>query len=241
MLTIPHARPARVQLHPLDRRGYYRSPITLPSYRQGQEPANKGRKFPVDVLSEREVLALVNACSNRGPSGLRNRALIVLMWRTGLRVNEALALQPRDVDLEGGRVHVRHGKGDKSRTVGIDPAACAVVQLWAEARRKLGAKPSQPLFCVISKPTIGEAMYSSYVRNLMKQAALKAGFDPSRRVHPHQLRHTHAYELFSEGFRLDYIQRQLGHNDLAVTARYIAHLNPADVVNAIRERTWSQT
>lgn len=240
MLITAHPFRGRRQItdaRPLDRRGYYRSPITMPEYRIGQEPANKGRKFPPEPLTPREALSLVEACG-KGYAGARNKALITLLWRSGLRVAEALALYPKDVDLEEGRVHVLHGKGDKSRIVAIDPMAGAVIRDWLEARRELGATSKQRLFCVISKPTIGEPMHAAYVRNMVKDAAIKAGFDPDRRVHPHALRHTHAYELFSEGFRLDFIQGQLGHSSLSVTARYIEHLNPAERVDAIRGRRW---
>src|SRR5579875_1244066 len=77
----------------LDRRGYYRSPVTLPSYRQGRPAPNKGRRFPAEPLSQREVLALLGTCGP-GPSGRRDAALIVVMWRAGLRVAEAVALRP---------------------------------------------------------------------------------------------------------------------------------------------------
>jgi integrase len=238
MLTFTSRRPG-LRLHELDRRGYYRSPVTTAAFRQGVAPANKGRKFPAEVLTAREVYALIDGCGG-GSAGKRNRALIVLLWRTGLRVGEALALYPKDVDLELGLVHVLHGKGNKARTVGIDPGARAILQAWIDARARLGAKRSEPLFCVISVPTIGQAMYSSYVRNMLKLAARRAGFEPGRRVHPHMLRHTHAYELLSEGFRLDYIQRQLGHSNPAVTGKYVSHLNPKDVVDAIQARGWPE-
>ena len=232
MLTISRRRP---RPRPRDRRGYYRSPITLPEYHQGRAPANKGRKFPPEPLSSREVLALIDACG-RGAAGKRNRALIALMWRTGLRVSEALALLPRDVELDNGRVHVLHGKGDRARTVGIDAGAVAILREWLEARRQLGVGPRRPLFCVISQPTVGEPMHTQYVRGMLKDLGVKAGID--QRVHPHALRHTHAFELFAEGTRLDFIQRQLGHSSLSVTAHYIEHLNPAEVVDAIRARAW---
>lgn len=60
--------------------------------------STKGRKFPPEVLKEDEVRALMGACSKRAPTGVRNRALIALLWRSGLRISEALALMPADVD-----------------------------------------------------------------------------------------------------------------------------------------------
>lgn len=220
---------------PLDRRGYYRSPITMPAYRQGQAPANKGRKFPAEPLKPREVLALIDACG-RGAAGKRNQALIAVMWRAGLRVAEALALYPKDVDLVTGEVAVLHGKGDQARVVGLDPMACSIVTIWMQERRGLELTGREPVFCVISKPTVGKPMYSSYVRNLLKDCATKAGIE--KRVHPHGLRHTHAYELAGERVDLRLIRRQLGHANIAITARYVEHLNPHEVVDAIRGRPW---
>ncbi len=226
MLTFRKAERA------FDRRGYYRSPVTLSSYRKGQPAANKGRKFPAEPLTQREVLALIAACG-RGAAGKRDRALIMLIYRTGLRVSEALALYPKDIDLEAGRVHVLHGKGDRARTVGIDAFAEPLISAWLEERRRLGLTRS-PVFCTISKPNAGQAIHAAYVRNKLKELGERAGIE--RRVHPHGLRHTHAFELAGEGLDLRLIQQQLGHSDLATTARYVNHLNPTHLVQAIGER-----
>src|SRR5579875_2167311 len=93
---------------PFDRRGYYRSPVTFASYREGKEPPNKRRKFPPEVLTPDEVFALMRACG-KGPAGLRKRALIAVGARAGLRCKEALDLYPKDVDLERGHIRVLHG------------------------------------------------------------------------------------------------------------------------------------
>ena len=93
------------------------------------------RRRPPEVLSETEAIALLKACSTRAPTGVRNRALIAVLWRSGLRISEALALELRDVDLEAGTVRVRHGKGDKSRTVGIDEQTSALLARWLDRRR----------------------------------------------------------------------------------------------------------
>lgn len=200
----------------LDRRGYYRSPVTTSAFRKGQAPPNKGMKLPAEPLSPREILALIAACG-RGPAARRDAALIVTMWRSGLRVAEALALEPKDVDLDNGRVRVLHGKGDRARTVGLDRMACAVIEDWIAARRELGVprswggKPTT-LFCVIQKPTIGAKLHYGCVRDKLKRLAVKAGIET--RVHPHGLRHTHAFELIEEGVPIHYIRRQLGHASL---------------------------
>ncbi len=73
------------------------------------------RKRPIEVLTPEEVERLIQANSNRAPSGIRNRALVALMYYSGLRLSEVLALLPRDVDLEGGEINVRRGKGGRQR------------------------------------------------------------------------------------------------------------------------------
>jgi len=211
-----------------------RSYITLPGYRAGMKPANAGHTYPAEVLTRDEVNRLLAACSRRGNAGLRTRALITLLYRSGLRVAEALALRPKDIDLENGTVTVLHGKGDRRRTVGVDAQALAVVQLWLDRRRQLGIGVGSPVFCTISQPNPGQEMHSSVVRECFKDLAVKAGID--KRVHPHGLRHTHASELAREGVPLHVIRKQLGHQDLATTARYIDHLTPWEVIDAIRSR-----
>jgi integrase/recombinase XerD len=75
----------------------------------GQEPPNKDRKYPAEVLTADEVQALIGACSARSANGVRNRALIALLYRSGLRVSEIVALRPSDVDLRTHSVRVLHG------------------------------------------------------------------------------------------------------------------------------------
>jgi len=191
-LFFHHHRSARTAEPIFDRRGYYRSPVTLPSYRMGKPSATRGRKFPPEPLTSEEVWALVDVCG-RGPAGRRNRALIMIMWRAGLRVSEALALYPKDVDLERGQIAVLHGKGDRARVIALDPGACAIVERWMTERRGLELGSRSPLFCVISRPTLGQPLASSYVRELLHKLALKAGIE--KRVHPHGLRHSYATYL----------------------------------------------
>lgn len=219
------------------------SPVIDPNYRRGRKPANAGQTYPPEPLTADEVGRLLAACSRRGKCGIRNRAIIVVMWRCGLRIAEALALELRDVDLEQGTITVRHGKGDKRRVVGIDPTAAAVVEKWIEVRAGLGVRfqsraPRKvaPLFCAVSTDVLGNPVWDSYVREMLKELGVKAGIE--KRVHPHGFRHTHAYELLREGTLLPIIQKQLGHSDLATTAKYVDHLLPQDVIDAMRVRMW---
>jgi site-specific recombinase XerD len=210
--------------------------VTLPGYRCGEHPANYGRKFPAEVLSPAEIHRLLEACPRRGAAGVRNRALIVVLWRAGLRCAEALALEPRDVDRHAGSLTVRHGKGDKRRIVGLDPAAFAVVEQWLDRRQELGVPRGAPVFCTITKGNIGQPVGGPYWREAIKRLGRKAGIE--KRVHSHGLRHTHAVELMREGVPLLVISRQLGHTSIAITQRYLDHLEPGEVIDTMQARHW---
>lgn len=213
--------------------GQNRSPITMPGYRKGQHPANYGRTFPPEPLTRGEIERLLRQLG-RGPCGHRNRALVVLLWRSGLRISEALVLYPKDVDRDAGTVTILRGKGARRRQVAIDAYALAMLERWLAARAELGLTGRQPLFCTVDIRTRGKTMYSSYVRDMLKQRAAAAGIE--KRVHPHGLRHTMAFELLMEGQPLGVIRSQLGHSQLATTLRYCDHLAPAVAIRAMHDR-----
>lgn len=190
---------------------------------KGEQPPNAGKTYPPEPLTLAEVRALMRLCSHRAPTGIRNRAIIVIMYRGGLRVSEALALKPSDVDPAKGTVRVLHGKGNKSRVVGLDDGSMAIVRLWVEKRKTLGLANGK-LFCTLD----GKQVSDRYVRDMLKRLAAKAGIE--KRVHPHGLRHSHAVELVDAGTPVNAIQAQLGHASLAVTDRYLRHVAPADVI-----------
>lgn len=212
-----------------------KSPVTLPGYRAGMKPANAGKTYPAEVPSREDVHQLLAAFGS-GPSGDRYRAAVVLMYRCGLRVSEALALRPCDVDLRAGTVTVLRGKGNRRRVVGIDPQAGALVAVWLERRAKLGAAPSQPIVCLVSKGKIGNTVYSSVLREAIKDAAVRAGI--TKRMHPHGFRHAFASENAREGMPLPFIQRLLGHKSLETTARYLVTLTPWEAIERVKLRSW---
>jgi len=198
-----------------------------------KRPWNKGRRLPAEVLNRAEVDALMRACSKRAPTGIRNRALIAVLYRGQLRISEALALKPKDLDRKAGTVRVLHGKGDKCRTIGLDDGAWALLELWCQCRQKHGLSGRHPLFCTLE----GHPLLSRYCRALLARLGRKAGID--KRVHPHGLRHTGAAELRAEGVDIGIISRQLGHASIATTSRYLDHIAPTAVVTAMRRREWA--
>ena len=118
----------------LDLTGHPRSPATMPGYHRGRPPRNKGEHYPADPPTVEEVVAVMRSVSDRA-DGHRLRALIVVLWRAGLRISEALALQESDLDRALGAVLVRHGKGGKRREVGPDRWAWEQLDPWLAIRR----------------------------------------------------------------------------------------------------------
>ncbi len=159
---------------------------------------------------------------------LRNRALLYVGYRAGLRLLEALALYPKDVKTDKGVVRILHGRGDKSRTVGLPMDACVALDRWLDKRKKLNR--GVPLFCTLDGKTMSEA----YVRSLMKR--LQDRSEIRKRVHFHGLRHTCAWELAKEGAPMPIIQKALGHTSLQTTDRYLRHVAPMDVIDVIKSR-----
>ncbi len=194
---------------------------------KGQEPGNKGRTFPAEILTTDEIAAVIGKCSHRAPTGIRNRAILMLLYRSGLRVSELLALKPSDVNVAACSVRVLHGKGDKATTRGFHPSATDSVARWIDTRRALGIR-SGPLFCTLA----GAPIYAQYVRLLLHRLAKNAGVD--KRVHPHALRHTFAWELEQSGIAVSVISDLLGHSSIAVTARYLKHLTNNQAVSVLR-------
>src|SRR5512135_2524266 len=92
----------------LDVAGHRRSPATMPGYHRGRPPRNKGEQYPADPPTVEEIVAVMRTISDRA-DGHRLRALIVLLWRAGLRISEALALQESDLDRSRGAVLIRLG------------------------------------------------------------------------------------------------------------------------------------
>src|SRR5436305_7563659 len=148
-----------------------RSPATIPGYGSGRPPQNKGRRYPADPPRPEEIIAVMRA-AGRSSYGLRVRALIVVLWRAGLRIGEALALTESDLEPSRGSLIVRRGKGGKRREVGMDDWAWAQLRPWIARRVEL---PLGPLFCILAAPSKGRAWSQTGVRAELHALARRAG------------------------------------------------------------------
>jgi site-specific recombinase XerD len=166
-----------------------------------------------------------------GIHGDRLRGLVVVLWRAGLRIAEALELAESDLDERRGALLVRHGKGGRRREVGMDDWGWEQLRPWTAQRIAL---PVGRLFCIIEGPTRGRPWASGAVRTQLRRVSMQAGV--RRRFAPHQLRHAHAVEMAREGVPLNVIQRQLGHTDLGVTSVYLRGIDNAEIIDTIHAR-----
>ena len=196
----------------------------------------KGRKFHTEIYTKDEVMALVDQC-NDGKSGLRNKVLIIVLYRCGLRISEALGIRSSDYNPTEGTIRVI-GKGNKMRVVGLDSQTKLNLDLWVSKRKELGINGTgnPPIFCGVSKMNFGKPIQTVYVRNLLKRLALSTGIE--KRMNPHNFRQSFAHDLLNEGIGLQHIQICLGHSNIATTSKYLQRFNPRETIKTIQQRTW---
>ena len=151
---------------------------------------------------------------------LRDKTIVELLYGTGIRVGELVALDVRDVDMRRGEVRVL-GKGRKERVVPLPEMARRALADWLAARRRPGVL-AEPLFISIRPRRDNEArrLGDRDVRRILRKRAQGAGI--SDRVHPHRLRHSYATHLLDMGADLREIQELLGHASLSTTQKYTA-------------------
>jgi site-specific recombinase XerD len=214
--------------------------ITMPRFlhrKRTRQPwpadARRRRRLEADLLTPAEIEAVLDQCLVDSWTGLRNRTLIVTLWRTGLRISEALALREKDLDLVESRLVVQRGKGGKRRVVGIDQGTVDALQGWLKRRAEVAPPAAAPLFCTQR----GGPIDTSYIRRLLPRLARTAGIH--KRVHAHGLRHAFATELQAEGAPLSMIRDLLGHSSLATTDTYLRRLGAGEAIEFARRRAWS--
>src|SRR3954463_13785197 len=155
----------------LDRAGRRRSPATLPGFHAGRPPRNKGLRYPADPPKVEEIVAVMRTAGDDA-HGRRLRALIVVLWRAGLRIQEGLALAEVDLDHRRGALLVRRGKGGRRREVGMDAWGWDELQPWLQLRAGL---PVGPLFCVLNGRTRGQQWSTAAARAELRPTGAPAG------------------------------------------------------------------
>ncbi len=192
--------------------------MTAPKFRPGLPHA----------LSREEVEALLAGAGRPGPRGLRDVALLELLYASGVRAAEAVALDVRDVSWGGGLVHIR-GKGGHERIVPVGrPALSALERYVAQGRPQMASEDEPALFV----NRAGHRLAVRAVGRLVKAALARTAV--VRRVSPHWLRHTFATHLLEGGADLRVVQELLGHARLSTTQTY-THIT-VEHLEAVYER-----
>jgi integrase/recombinase XerD len=189
------------------------------------ETPRRGKKLP-EVLSYGDVQRLLAQPRGDDPAAIRDRALLELMYASGLRASETISLDVSDVDLEHGLVRAR-GKGSKERLVPVGGKAIAAVRVYLRGGRPrlLRSADERKLFLNFrGGPLTRQGLYKIVLRH-----AEAAGL--SDRMSPHTLRHSFATHLLSGGCDLRSVQEMLGHADLSTTQLY-THLSGEELKEA---------
>jgi len=189
------------------------------------EEPRKLKKFPVTVLTEDEAERLLAIPDTSTTTGLREKAVLEVLYSTGIRLGELLALLPEDVDFEGGVLRVNLGKGAKDRVVPLGDTASRFLKAYiTQTRPYLARKGGEIKNLFLSH--LGTPLSGTLVERMVTHAARRAGIE--RQVTPHTLRHTCATLMVRRGAPIQAVSLLLGHTDLSSTQIY-THVAGADV------------
>jgi integrase/recombinase XerC len=182
-----------------------------------------------ETLSVSEAAAVVEAKGREGALGARDRALLELLYATGLRVSELVGLRLEDVDLSARQVRTV-GKGRKERVVPFGQPAAAALRAWLKERGTLGSSARDAEFLFLNARA--GRLTDRSVRRILDRAVAAAAVP--RHASPHALRHSFATHLLAAGADLRSIQELLGHSSLSTTQRY-THLDVERLLEVYRK------
>jgi site-specific recombinase XerD len=220
-----------------------------PTRKKGKPAPNKGKKYPPERLTREQMDALYGTFTG-APSSIRNRAIVYVLHRCGLRLTECLYLRVGDVNLttrEGfnprpkGRPRSKYELAQNAamkrtpRMFGIPQDCSDALGNWLRVRHDLGINGESPLFCTLRGRPVNSNYPRIFLPRLGKRAEVKT---KSGRVHPHMLRHTFACEMYEEGHSLPTICAALGHESIKYTLDYLKALGmmPENFVEAMKRR-----
>jgi integrase/recombinase XerD len=178
-------------------------------------PLPRMERYLPETMNELQVERLLDGVSENASNGLRDRAILELLYASGLRVSELVNARLENLDLDARFIRVT-GKGNKTRIVPIGTKACDAISLYLSRERPKMVKKKTGSEVFLSSR--GTKLTTVRIWQIVKQCAKLAGLDLN--VYPHLLRHSFATHLLSNGADLRVIQEMLGHADISTTEIY---------------------
>ncbi|MEN3282093.1 MAG: hypothetical protein V7607_3233 [Solirubrobacteraceae bacterium] len=162
---------------PRDRLGRRRSPATLPGFRKGKAPANKGRKTKAEVLTESDIELLMTSMSRTSAIGRRNHAIVWLMYRHEAKVGQITAMLRRHYPRDKDHIILPGQQGVGDRKVMLDARTRELLEEWWAARAALRPRPFAPLFCAVAKDASHSPVQGPYLRMMLARTAEEVGIE----------------------------------------------------------------
>ncbi len=178
----------------------------------GVAPPKIGRYLP-EVLSVQEVDAIIASVDTSKPGGLRDRAILEVLYGCGLRVSEAVNLRISNIYSKEGYLRIV-GKGDKERIVPLGEMAAEALEAWFEVRQE----PAKGFEDCVFLNRFGRSLSRVSMFNMVKEQAMLAGV--RKEISPHTFRHSFATHLVENGADLRVVQEMLGHESILTTEIY---------------------
>jgi site-specific recombinase XerD len=194
------------------------------------------RKARPEPFTREEMQAILSQYWRMRTEEIRDKALIVFLYRGATRIGATLRMLPGDIDWKHSIVRIYKDKGGKTRSISFDDRTMGFLRRWKEKRANLGIGDDKPFFCTFHNGSTGNPLAEENVLQGFVSKCRMAGI--TRHVNLHLLRHTGASELLEEGFDVGTISRVLGHASIITTFRYLHELRP-DLMNAkLAQREW---
>lgn len=191
----------------------------------------KQPKVVIMTFSENEIRGLLNHFNGRDFISMRNKTIIALLFDTGMRLAEVINLRSEQIHDEYILVH---GKGNKERLVPVSPFLAKQLLRYRTVRDSYFEDKRFPEgFIFVSNR--GKQLTPEVIGMFLKQAAKEVGVNPQVRVSPHTCRHTFAHLQLKNGLDLYSLSRLMGHENVAITQRYLAGLQNTEIVKAAQK------
>jgi integrase/recombinase XerD len=193
------------------------------------QPPKQPQRLPTNILTRSEARRLIESTPTDKPRDIRDRAMLDVLYSTGIRRAELIALNIYDVDFDNATLRIEHGKGNATRIVPLTESARSALKLYLEEARSVFARETTQTRLFVSSRSGGPLDDADIVR-IVEKAARRAKI--KKHITPHTLRHTCATHLLKGHADIRQIQKLLGHRRLSSTEVY-THVEISDLREVI--------